>query len=77
MRVYHRCTTETKFHSGAGNGRMLPNSDCLESWRQIQTSCNCVKQGAETTLNLWVHGSSPWRVTTLSASVARATSSSA
>ena len=65
MRVYHRCTTETRFHSGAGNSRIFLNSDCLESWRQIETSCNSVKLGAEMTLNLWVHGSSPWRVTIL------------
>jgi hypothetical protein len=65
MRVDHRGTTETKSHSGAENSRMFLNSDYLESWRQIETSCNSVKQGAEATLNLWVLGSSPRRVTLL------------
>jgi hypothetical protein len=63
MRVYHRCTTETEFHSVAGSTTAFLNFDSVESWREIETSGNSAKQSTEWTLNLWVQGSSPWRVT--------------
>jgi parallel beta helix pectate lyase-like protein len=60
MRVYHRCTTETKFHCGAGSAATFLNIDRVERSSEFETLCNLAKPHAGTTLNLWGHG---WTLT--------------
>jgi len=63
MSVYRRCTTQTKFQLGMGSVAVFRSFDRLKNWLELETLCNRAEQRPNETLNLWVHGSSPWRVT--------------